>query len=333
MLRFEERDRVLKAIIVRSGDSGEGAELERPMQFRSLNETELLGRTVLAQMIENIKHGGGEPVSVNAIDSHIADSPAPASLPMWAAVSAEISSARQADVDALLICLAGAYAEFDTAELIRFHRDQDKAVTRVWDTTSSLDLWVVDPRQMPPTEKIEAFIEACDPAVFVTHGYVNRLETLRDVRRLVVDGLTSQCRFRPLGLELKPGIWVAPGAEVERSARIVAPAYVGRGARVCEDCLVTRCSNLESYSEIDYGTAIEDSSILANTYVGIGLDVSHSVAQGNELYNLQHEVKLRISDSAVMRQGKTKAGKESQFPGDFPPAGVELALSKGSSVQ
>jgi len=47
---------------------------------------------------------------------------------------------------------------------------------------------------------------------------------------------------------------------------------------------------------------VEDSSILPNTYVGIGLDLSHSIVNGRSLLNLQHNVNLEITDPVVMRE-------------------------------
>jgi len=92
------------------------------------------------------------------------------------------------------------------------------------------------------------------------------------------------------------------GAQVERGARVVAPAYIGRGVTIADECLITRGSNVESNSLIDFGTVIEDSSILPDTYVGIGLDLSHSVVDGSEVLNLQHGVRLRITDPVVVRR-------------------------------
>jgi NDP-sugar pyrophosphorylase family protein len=91
------------------------------------------------------------------------------------------------------------------------------------------------------------------------------------------------------------------GAEVHRRARIVAPAYVGRASKVMEDTLITRFSSIEKGCCIDYGTVIENSSILENTQVGICLDVCHAVANGNKLLSLGHDVVVEISDPSVLR--------------------------------
>ena len=101
------------------------------------------------------------------------------------------------------------------------------------------------------------------PARYFVRGYVNRLTGPADLRRLAVDALTSRCRLRPQGTESRPGVWMDEGAQVHRDARIVAPIFIGRGARISEQCLVTRCSSIESNCHIDYGTVVEDSSILS----------------------------------------------------------------------
>ena len=103
---------------------------------------------------------------------------------------------------------------------------------------------------------------------------------------------------------------------MERSARIVAPAFIGRNCKVGDQCLITRGSNIESNSEVDYGTVVEDSSVLSNTYVGIGLDLSHSIVDGDNLLNLQHEVTLKITDPVVLRHvrsSKFRPAKDGSF--------------------
>ena len=46
---------------------------------------------------------------------------------------------------------------------------------------------------------------------------------------------------------------------------------------------------------------VEDCSILANTTVGICLDLCHAVASGNQLWNLERDVAVEIVDPKVMR--------------------------------
>ena len=85
---------------------------------------------------------------------------------------------------------------------------------------------------------------------------------------------------------------------MHRWARIVAPAYIGRGSKIMEDTLITRHSTIEKNCCVDYGTVVEDSSILQNTDIGICLDVCHAVANGNKLLSLDRDVVIEISDPA-----------------------------------
>jgi hypothetical protein len=75
-----------------------------------------------------------------------------------------------------------------------------------------------------------------------------------------------------------------------------------------EDTLITRFSSVEKGCYVDYGTVIEDSSILENTHVGIWLDVCNSLAKGSKLFNLERNVILEISDPSILRA--TSAARE-----------------------
>jgi NDP-sugar pyrophosphorylase family protein len=206
--------------------------------------------------------------------------------------------------ESTLVVRASAYVELDLEGMLQFHREQGRGVTRAFDTDEPLDMWIVDQTRIAESGDLQSALRASSPARYMVRGYVNRLEHPRDLRRLVADGLTSRCRLRPLGSETRPGVWIDDGAQVHRDARVVAPAYIGRGAKVEAQCLVTRCSNVESNCHIDYGTVVEDSSILANTYLGIGLDLSHSIVEGNNLLNLERNVTLEIADPCVIRQNR-----------------------------
>ena len=134
--------------------------------------------------------------------------------------------------------------------------------------------------------------------------------------------------MRPSGQELRPGIWVDEGAEIDRRARIVAPAYIGRNSKVRADALVTRCSSIERDCCIDFGTIVEDSSILANTRLGIWLDVRHAVASGDKLMSLKHDVLLEIADPNVMRFNGTLAKEEANEFSETPKRVMQPVVSK-----
>ena len=274
-----------------------------------LATTEILGQSVLQRLAAELKKAefdeisfyGDSLLSSEAAGSSGAFHPASA----WELVAGRLrQSADKSGDRPVLIFELSAYLELDFADLLSLHQESGKAVTRVLHEAGPIGLWVVNPAIFPDIVEIRSVIDQISGAEYCVSGYINRLDTPGELRRLVNDGLASRCQCRPQGFEVKPGIWMAPGANVEKAARIVAPAFIGRGVNIGDECLITRGSNVESNSEVDYGTTIESSSILSNTYVGIGLDLSHSIVQGSNLLNLQHDVVLHVSDPAVMRQNK-----------------------------
>jgi NDP-sugar pyrophosphorylase family protein len=243
-----------------------------------------------------------------------------------------MASLADTETEALLVMRAGAYIEFDLSDLLQSHREQDKSVTRAFDNEGPLDLWIIDRAALARGEDLLTILRLSNPARYSVGGYVNRLEHPRDLRRLVVDGLTSRCRLRPVASEIRPGVWIDETAQVNRDARIVAPAYIGRGSRVEAQCLITRCSNVESNCQVDYGTVIEDSSILSNSYVGIGLDLSHSIVDGNNLLNLERNVTLEIADPCVIRPNRvTRKEKNRHSPVIFGFGGAQFAPAEEGS--
>lgn len=315
--------------------SGRAFRMER--QERFLAGVELLGQSVFGRLLQQLANLAPEQMSV-FVDSALAfefddvsEIDSYTTTEVWRGAERALIDAKEAGIDNVLVVRAGAYVEFDPADLIQFHRDCRNAVTRACDDEGTLDIWVVDPSIVGENRTLSASLRDNSEPNYRVTGYVNRMENLRDLRRLVADGLSSRCGFRPRGFEVRPGVWMAEGAQVERGARIVAPAFIGRDVRISEQCLITRCSNIENNCHIDYGTAVEDSSILTGTYVGIGLDLSHSVVDGVCLLNLPREVMLEISDPVVMRQirqNKPRAEGNRQSPFIFRHAEAVLSAAE-----
>ena len=292
---------------------------------------EILGRTTAERMLERLLHEDLAFVSV-LVDANV--SPLVSAITrssgnsdkvniqvvadVWSAVTETLKSYSEGGIDHAVIATASAYVECDLQDLLQFHRERRHAVTRGFDSQGALEFWVVDSDRAD--EVGLAFLsphpDASAASFYCVKPYVNRLATPRQLRQFVTDVLRGKCEARPSGRETRPGVWVDDGAQLHKRARIVAPAYIGRGSRIREDTLITRCSNIESYSCVDYGTVIEDSSILANSYVGIWLDVSHALVHGNKLLNLERDVMLEFSDGSLVRENTISKAmrRESALP-------------------
>lgn len=205
---------------------------------------------------------------------------------------------------------ANLYAETDILDMFYFHREGRHTATRATDREGVLDMWVVDcakAQQFEPQE-LARKAQGTGTSYFIRE-YVNRLNHPRDLRRLACDALRRRCVMQPCGREIKPGIWIDENADIHRKARVVAPAYIGRAVKLREDTLITRCSNIEEGCYVDYGTVIEDASILQNTHVGIWLDVCRAVVDGNRLVSLGRDAVLEISDPSILRSTMHKETK------------------------
>ncbi len=278
---------------------------------RSFAGLELLGSSVIHRVLERLSAEGVDPILVAADPFELSGSSSlsaedPANV--WTRAEQELGQLGVSGENSALIMRLGSYAELNPAQLLQFRFDSGESVVRAFKERDALEIWAVD-----PTRVAEVVFSECaslqsvlfaDASRYEVEGYVNPMSSPRDVRTLVGDALNGRCEFRPLGFEVRPGVWMAEGAEIENEARIVAPAFIGKDVTVSRQCLITRGSNIERDSLVDYGTVIEDTSILPNTYVGIGLDVSHSIVDGETLLNLQHGVVLQIEDAAVMRRNK-----------------------------
>ena len=274
---------------------------------------EVLGRSVIERLIDELRQGGVEKISVyQGISESASCADIHSTSPIefcsaetaWAGATQRLASCKDAGAEAIVVTRVAGYMDLDLKDALRFHREQGQVVTRAFDDEEPLDLWIVDPARIDEGADVLSAQSNSEPARYLVPGYINRLQDPGDLRRLVVDGLTTRCGLRPKGLETRPGVWMCEETQVHRDARIVAPAFIGRGARIAEQCLITRCSSIESNCYVDYGTVVEDSSVLSNSYVGIGLDVAHSIVDGNNLLNLERDVTLEISDPCVMRQNK-----------------------------
>jgi carbonic anhydrase/acetyltransferase-like protein (isoleucine patch superfamily) len=289
---------------------------EEPLAF-----VDLFGRSLLERTVEHFTGAGVEVTSVIAhtdvfseiaVQHRLDNFNIQAADEVWFQVARVLQKYSENGIHYAFIAKPSAYIEADLVDLLDFHRKAHAAVTRASDSMGPLDLWIVDCDAMWQSGKFAGIATSelsVFPSSYFVGEYVKRITHPRDFRQLVLDSFLARCRMHPAGKEVRPGVWAEEGAQVHRGARIVAPAYLGSGSIIQENALITRFSNIESSSYIDYGTAIEDATVLPNTYVGISLDVRHAVVHGNKLLNLKHDVIIETSDASLF-QSNSPAGME-----------------------
>jgi NDP-sugar pyrophosphorylase family protein len=316
-------------VIVRAGGESSAAAAGRSeaQMLTLLHEplacVEVLGRSVLQHAVERFRAAGVGAISVLIeqapwLPTQVGCFPPTVDVQIVSdvdlAVAAALKVYAENGIEHVFVVQPNAHIEADLIGMFQFHRETRQPATRAFDREGALDLWMVNAAaaQTVSAEFLLPSLAPPSPSFYPVKEYVRRLSHPRHLRRLVEDSLRGLCQMRPSGREIRPGVWIDQGAQIHKRARLVAPAYVGCNSRILEDTLITRFSNIERNCYIDYGTVIEDSSILANSHVGIWLDVCHSVVQGNRLFNLGRDTMLEISDPSVIRRNG-HAARESKM--------------------
>jgi carbonic anhydrase/acetyltransferase-like protein (isoleucine patch superfamily) len=221
----------------------------------------------------------------------------------WRAAESAFNELVQEGAELVILIKIGAYVEADFERLIQFHLDQECRVTQLSYLGEPLQIFCLSAsRRNDAASLLRSNLTKCrSECPMLEHfGYVNFLGNGGDVRQFAIDILMRQTETAPAGKERKPGVWVGSGAQIERGARLLAPAYIGCMARICSGAVITRCSTVEHHGHVDLGTVIENSSVLAYSYVGAGLDLAHSVTGQARIANLRRGATAEVPDRKLV---------------------------------
>jgi NDP-sugar pyrophosphorylase family protein len=230
----------------------------------------------------------------------------------WRMAELVFNDMAQGGAELVVLIRLGAYAEVDFEKLVQFHIDRKERVTRMASDEQALEIFCISAsRRNDAASLFRTQLAHCrsECPLLQHEGYLNPLATARDLRQFAIDILTRQTQTCPAGKEIKPGVWTAPGAMIEKGARILAPAFVGSMARIRSGAVITRCSSVERHAEVDCGTVIENSTVLPFCYVGAGLDLAHSVAGMGRIVNLHRDVTVTIVDPKLVASMSVASGK------------------------
>lgn len=194
------------------------------------------------------------------------------------------------------------YHDLDYEELIRFHLARNAAFTRVYTADEPLAVAIVSVPACDSRSEYRSQLAALAQGEerYLYDGYFNRLASAPDFRQLVEDGLNGRCRLQPTGHEVEPGVWMDEGAEVDATAVIMSPAFIGQRARVSAYASVRGASAVEHHSQVDCGTSLDEAWVLEGSYVGVGLDVRRSIVYHNTLFHLDRNLEIGIADHRLL---------------------------------
>lgn len=222
----------------------------------------------------------------------------------WRAAENAFNDLVQAGAELVVLVRLGAYAEIDYDNMIQAHLDRHCRVSQATQNGSRLDIFCISAsRRNDAASLFRSRLTRCrsDCPMFEHSGYVNALADALDLRQFAIDILTLQTDTAPAGEQMRPGVWTARRAQIEKGARVLAPAFIGSFARIRSGAVITRCSTVEHHANVDCGTVVENSTVLPYCSLGAALEVAHSVAGYSHIWNLRRSCAVRISDAKLLR--------------------------------
>lgn len=274
---------------------------------------EVLGASILERTVDRLQQAGVRTVCCVVEDSQARYLPSrvkrrvlviPVHGPVDGQVSLDSVTRQLGNVvgENIFLIRLGPYVEFDTVDILRYRRANRASWVRTADGEGYLNIWLLRSSQLAEVPSMLSSPLALEAPTYFVGGYVNRLRNAQELRRMVGDAFLRRSQLKIHGRQVRPGIWIADGARVDPSARLVAPVYVGRNTTVRTGAVITRSSNLEARCLVSEGTVVEDASILPRTFIGSGLDIAHAMVDGSQFVHLKRNVTVRIDDPKIVRR-------------------------------
>jgi hypothetical protein len=281
---------------------------------------DLAGKSPLQRVVERLHRFGISPVTavINGYPYAGAFSALNGLTPVvtpaerfWRSAETAFNDLAQSGAELVILIRLGAYAELDFEKMVQFHLDKHCRVSQVAHEGRPLQTFCISAsRRNDAASLFRSELTKCrtECPLFEHVGYTNFLSSTLELRQFAIDVLTLQTETAPAGQQIRPGVWVAAGAQIEKGARVLAPAFIGARARVRSGTVITRCSSIEQHAQIDCGTVVENSSVLPYCSVGAGLELAHSVAGFAQIWNLRRACTVQITDKKLVRHIAATSG-------------------------
>lgn len=215
-----------------------------------------------------------------------------------------VAKLANAGFDLLLFVPLDTYTEVDYREFVRFHVQSGKALTQFFAGDEAVSgLAVANAEALRgATDGVSSTLAAlaADQARFEYAGYVKQLASPGDFYALLQDALFGRCALLPVGTEIRPKVWAGAEVEIDESAEIVGPVFIGRKSCISACCQLAPGTSIERDCEIDCGTTVKEAWITEKTYLGVSLDVRRSIVRNRTLFHLDRNVEVEIQDKNLI---------------------------------
>jgi mannose-1-phosphate guanylyltransferase/phosphomannomutase len=211
----------------------------------------------------------------------------------------------------------------------------------VFSDTINTGIYVIEPRVLERYEIGQSFDFSKDlfPQLLadgeplfghVASGYWTDVGSIPEYARANADVLLGKVKAGKLGREVVPGVFAAGEVEIDPTAKLTGPLYLGTGVKIGPGAEVIGPTVLRDYVSVDAGAIIDRSIVWRNSYVGDRSEL-HGTIVGRQCA-LKSRVTLEegsvIGDHSVVNEG---ARVRSQVK-IWPDKQVESGAVVGSSL-
>ena len=164
---------------------------------------------------------------------------------------------------------------------------------------------------------------------YVAEGYWTDVGSIGEYARANADLLRGRMAGTTLGTEISPGIYTDGTVEIEPSARLTAPLYLGNGVRIAGGAQIVGPTVLRDGVIVDSGAYVESSIVWRNTYIGERAELRGAIV-GRQCA-LKSGVVLEegsvIGDHSVVNEGARVRAEVKIWPDKQVEAGAVVGAS------
>ena len=186
----------------------------------------------------------------------------------------------------------------------------------VFSDTINTGIYVIDPRVLQRYEVGASFDFSKDlfPQLlaegepmygYVADGYWTDVGTIAEYVRANADVLQGKVKVEPIGREIQPGVFADGDVEIDPSALLIGPLFLGEGTRIGGRAQIVGPTVLRDYVVVEPGAILDRSIVWRNSYIGERAEV-HGAIVGRQCA-LKARVVLEegsvVADHSIVGEG------------------------------
>jgi len=186
----------------------------------------------------------------------------------------------------------------------------------VFSDTINTGIYVIEPRVLARYAVGDAFDFSKDlfPQLladgeplfgYIASGYWTDVGSIPEYARANADVLLGKVKSSALGREIRPGVFTSGEVDIDSTAKLTGPVYLGNGVKIGPGAEVIGPTVLRDSVSIDAGAIVDRSIVWRNTYIGDRSEL-HGTIVGRQCA-LKSRVTLEegsvIGDHCVVNEG------------------------------